>query len=92
MFDLCDRDDRVRVAILTADPSAPSYCSGVLLVLDRQIISQLIFFSSQGDISGGWDSLWDPEAEKEGEHGMLERVLINFRSTDLPQLLLFSSS
>jgi len=28
-FDLCDRDNRVRVVILTADPSAPSYCTGV---------------------------------------------------------------
>ncbi|KAF8972210.1 peroxisomal enoyl-CoA-hydratase [Flammula alnicola] len=28
VFDLCDRDDRVRVVILTAEPSAPAYCSG----------------------------------------------------------------
>ncbi|PPQ89326.1 hypothetical protein CVT25_003163 [Psilocybe cyanescens] len=49
VFELCDRDDRVRAVILTADPTAPAYCSG-------------------GDISGGWDSLWDAESEKEGEH------------------------
>ena len=23
----------------------------------------------QADIGNGWSSLWDPEAEKEGEHG-----------------------
>jgi len=28
VFNLCDRDDRVRVVILTADPKAPAYCSG----------------------------------------------------------------
>jgi len=28
VFDLCDRDDRVRVVILTADPTAPAYCAG----------------------------------------------------------------
>ncbi|KAF5326700.1 hypothetical protein D9619_004490 [Psilocybe cf. subviscida] len=49
IFQLCDKDDRVRVVILTAEPTAPAYCSGA-------------------DISSGWDSLWDPEAEKEGEH------------------------
>ncbi|KAA1477167.1 peroxisomal enoyl-CoA-hydratase [Dentipellis sp. KUC8613] len=27
-FDLFDRDDRVRVVILTADPEAPAYCAG----------------------------------------------------------------
>lgn len=47
-FALCDRDDRVRAVILTADPSAPAYCSGA-------------------DISGGWDLLWEEEAEKEGD-------------------------
>ncbi|GLB36147.1 putative enoyl- hydratase isomerase family protein [Lyophyllum shimeji] len=48
-FNLFDKDDRVRVVILTADPSAPAFCSGA-------------------DISGGWDLLWDAEAEKEGDH------------------------
>jgi len=48
-FSLCDRDDRVRVVILTADPKAPAYCSGA-------------------DITGGWDVLWDKEADKEGQH------------------------
>ncbi|KAF8078627.1 peroxisomal enoyl-CoA-hydratase [Lyophyllum atratum] len=47
-FNLCDRDDRVRVVILTADPSTSAYCSGA-------------------DISGGWDLLWDEDAEKEGD-------------------------
>ncbi|KDR76176.1 hypothetical protein GALMADRAFT_247390 [Galerina marginata CBS 339.88] len=28
VFDLCDRDDRVRVVILTAEPTAPAFCSG----------------------------------------------------------------
>ncbi|KAH0590753.1 hypothetical protein H2248_000878 [Termitomyces sp. 'cryptogamus'] len=28
VFKLCDKDDRVRAIILTADPSAPAYCSG----------------------------------------------------------------
>ncbi|KAG6813793.1 hypothetical protein H0H92_007205 [Tricholoma furcatifolium] len=28
VFTLCDKDDRVRAIILTADPSAPAYCSG----------------------------------------------------------------
>ncbi|TFY80201.1 hypothetical protein EWM64_g3811 [Hericium alpestre] len=27
-FDLLDRDDRVRVVVLTADPKAPAYCAG----------------------------------------------------------------
>lgn len=29
VFDLLDRDDRVRVIVFTADPKAPAYCSGV---------------------------------------------------------------
>lgn len=29
VFDLLDRDDRVRVVVLTADPKAPAFCSGV---------------------------------------------------------------
>ncbi len=28
-FDLFDRDDRVRVVVLTAEPNAPAFCSGV---------------------------------------------------------------
>ncbi|KAF9557427.1 peroxisomal enoyl-CoA-hydratase [Agrocybe pediades] len=28
VFDLCDKDDRVRAVILTAEPTAPAYCSG----------------------------------------------------------------
>ncbi|KAF5371330.1 hypothetical protein D9758_004221 [Tetrapyrgos nigripes] len=28
VFELADKDDRVRVVILTADPTAPAYCSG----------------------------------------------------------------
>ncbi|KAF9446826.1 peroxisomal enoyl-CoA-hydratase [Macrolepiota fuliginosa MF-IS2] len=47
IFELVDRDDRVRVVILTAEPTAPAFCSGA-------------------DISGGWDVLWEEEAEKEG--------------------------
>ncbi|KAF9479617.1 peroxisomal enoyl-CoA-hydratase [Pholiota conissans] len=31
VFDLCDRDDRVHVVILTAEPTAPAYCSGAEL-------------------------------------------------------------
>ncbi|KAK7690428.1 hypothetical protein QCA50_005526 [Cerrena zonata] len=49
LFDLFDKDDRVRVVVLTAEPNAPAYCAGA-------------------DISGGWDGLWNPESEKEGEH------------------------
>lgn len=29
VFQLCDKDDRVRVVILTAAPTAPAFCSGV---------------------------------------------------------------
>ena len=29
VFELCDKDDRVRVVILTAEPTAAAYCSGV---------------------------------------------------------------
>lgn len=29
VFDLFDRDDRVRVVVLTADPKAPAFCAGV---------------------------------------------------------------
>ena len=28
-FDLFDRDDRIRVVVLTAEPDAPAFCSGV---------------------------------------------------------------
>ncbi len=28
-FDLFDRDDRVRVVVLTAEPTAPAFCAGV---------------------------------------------------------------
>ncbi|KAJ7650085.1 peroxisomal enoyl-CoA-hydratase [Roridomyces roridus] len=49
IFDLADRDDRVRVVIVTAELASPAYCAGA-------------------DISGGWDILWRPEEEKEGEH------------------------
>ncbi|XP_006459494.1 hypothetical protein AGABI2DRAFT_184169 [Agaricus bisporus var. bisporus H97] len=47
VFGLVDQDDQIRVAILTAEPTAPAFCSGA-------------------DISGGWDVLWKPDAEKEG--------------------------
>ena len=30
-YDLLDRDDRVRVVVLTADHTAPAFCSGVRL-------------------------------------------------------------
>jgi enoyl-CoA hydratase/carnithine racemase len=49
VFDLCDRDDRVRAVILTSEPTAPAFCSGA-------------------DISGGWNTLWREDSEKEGEH------------------------
>jgi enoyl-CoA hydratase/carnithine racemase len=51
VFGVADKDDGIRVVILTAEHTAPAFCSGA-------------------DISKGWDRLWDPEAEKEGEHGM----------------------
>ncbi|CAA7269635.1 unnamed protein product [Cyclocybe aegerita] len=66
IFDLSDKDDRVRVVIMTAEPTAPAFCSGA-------------------DISGGWDGLWTPEEEKEGEHaardigGQLSMVIYNSR-------------
>ncbi|KAI0789997.1 peroxisomal enoyl-CoA-hydratase [Abortiporus biennis] len=50
VFGLLDRDDRVRVIIFTADPSAPAFCSGAML--------------PQGDL--GWSSLYQSEAEREG--------------------------
>ncbi|KAF9004019.1 peroxisomal enoyl-CoA-hydratase [Cyathus striatus] len=65
-FGLFDRDDRVRVVILTAEPTAAAYCSGA-------------------EISGGWDVLWVPEAEKEGEHahrdtgGQVSLAILNCR-------------
>ncbi|KAG2018172.1 enoyl-CoA hydratase/isomerase [Coprinopsis cinerea AmutBmut pab1-1] len=49
LFGLADKDDRVRVVILTAEHTAPAFCSGA-------------------DISKGWDILWTPETEAEGEH------------------------
>jgi len=49
VFDLADRDDRVRVVVLSSEHTAPAFCAGA-------------------DISGGWDVLWDPEEEKEGQH------------------------
>ncbi|KAF6754566.1 peroxisomal enoyl-CoA-hydratase [Ephemerocybe angulata] len=66
VFTLADRDDRVRAVILTAEHTAPAYCSGA-------------------DISGGWNRLWEPEAEKEGEHahrdggGTLSLAILNCR-------------
>lgn len=33
VFDLADRDDRVRVIIVTAEHTAPAYCSGVSMYI-----------------------------------------------------------
>jgi 1,4-dihydroxy-2-naphthoyl-CoA synthase len=30
IFELVDQDDRIRVVILTAEPTAPAFCSGVI--------------------------------------------------------------
>ncbi|KIM39890.1 hypothetical protein M413DRAFT_446809 [Hebeloma cylindrosporum] len=66
VFELADLDDRVRVVIMTAEPSAPAYCSGA-------------------DISGGWGSLWEEEADREGENahrdsgGVLSMVIYRCR-------------
>ncbi|KAF9068978.1 peroxisomal enoyl-CoA-hydratase [Rhodocollybia butyracea] len=48
VFEAADRDDRVRVVILTAEHTAPAYCSGA-------------------DISNGWNVLFRPEDDAEGE-------------------------
>ena len=32
-YDLFDRDDRVRVVVLTAEPTAPAFCAGVGSIL-----------------------------------------------------------
>lgn len=72
VFDLCDKDDRVRVVILTSEPTAPAYCSGVRTVLFPPECGQhdpTHSFPFQADISKGWDLLWKEESEKEGEHG-----------------------
>lgn len=37
-FNLCDRDDRVRVVILTADPTGPAYCSGADITAGWNVI------------------------------------------------------
>ena len=29
VFEVADKDDRVRAVVLSADPTAPAYCSGV---------------------------------------------------------------
>ncbi|TEB34549.1 peroxisomal enoyl-CoA-hydratase [Coprinellus micaceus] len=66
VFGVADKDDGIRVVILTAEHTAPAFCSGA-------------------DISKGWDRLWDPEAEKEGEHahrdggGQLTLAVLNCR-------------
>ncbi|KAJ7364204.1 peroxisomal enoyl-CoA-hydratase, partial [Mycena albidolilacea] len=57
VFDLADKDDRVRVVVLTAAHTAPAYCAG----------ARLIPFTL-ADISGGWDILWNTEEEKDGPH------------------------
>ena len=36
-FTLFDRDDRIRVIVLTADPTAPAYCSGVCYNLTNDL-------------------------------------------------------
>jgi len=71
-FDLFDRDDRVRAVVVTAEATAPAYCSGVSSCCWKERISnadQLLLYKA--DISGGWSSLWNPASEKEGEHGAL---------------------
>lgn len=72
-FELFDRDDRVRVVIMTAETTAPAYCSGVS---QRYPLYRNGYqtFLVKADISGGWDMLWDPESEKEGEHGSFSRL------------------
>ena len=69
-YDLFDRDDRVRVVVLTAEPTSPAFCAGVSSSV--QFRSETLITADMGlqaDLSSGWLGMFLPEAEKEGEHG-----------------------
>ena len=47
VFELCDKDDRVRVVILTAEPTAAAYCSGVRFKRNMTAIADRLRLSSR---------------------------------------------
>lgn len=72
-YDLFDRDDRVRVVVLTADHTAPAFCSGVrsyFYTLPLVALQTAISFlpQSQADLSGGWGIIYSEEDKRQGRH------------------------
>jgi enoyl-CoA hydratase/carnithine racemase len=66
-YTLLDLDDRVRVVVLTADHTAPAFCSGVRLSI-LPIASSLTSSHLQADLSSGWDGLWSKDDHEQGRH------------------------
>ncbi|CDO69725.1 hypothetical protein BN946_scf184687.g10 [Trametes cinnabarina] len=68
-YDILDRDDRVRVVVLTAEPNAPAFCAGVSGADPHlRATNADPFVPCKADLSSGWERILDDEAEKEGEH------------------------
>jgi hypothetical protein len=71
-YELFDRDDRVRAVVLTADPTAAAFCSGVRLVCPLPIIALEVTSNlsplPQADLSQGWDKIFNEDDEYQGRH------------------------
>jgi hypothetical protein len=72
-YELFDRDDRVRVVVCTADPTAAAFCSGVRLCLpftNNHDGGDELSFSPlpQADLSQGWDRIFNEDDEHQGRH------------------------
>ena len=75
-YDLFDRDDRVRVVVLTADHTAPAFCSGVRVIFLHTVIGTYSSLTkrrsflpqSQADLSGGWEVIYSEEDKRQGRH------------------------
>ena len=52
--------------------------------VDMTLAQASSFF--QADISQGWNLLWEEEAEREGEHGNFNLILVTILSITLPGL------
>jgi hypothetical protein len=78
-YELFDLDDRVRVVVLTADPTADAFCAGVRAFFFCSTTSGSSANATsfppisaspppQADISAGWGSLFSEEDERQGRH------------------------
>ena len=69
VFEVADKDDHVRAVVLSADPTAPAYCSGVSPDDPFEQVRKTQHPSYvQANITGGWDNLLTTEEKKEGLH------------------------